>query len=278
LAIETRYAADPVRFARMTSAEIRENFLVEGLFVAGEIRLVYSYIDRVIVGSAVPVNEPLALEASKELASDYFAQRREIGVMNIGEIGTVSVDEETFQLGRMDVLYIGRGSKDVRFASDNADAPARFYLVSYPAHADYPTQQARMSDAEPIHLGSQEASNERTIYKCIHPDGIKSCQLVMGFTVLESGNVWNTMPPHSHARRMEVYMYCDLAEDDRVFHLMGAPGETRHIVMRQGQAVISPSWSIHAGVGTKAYTFVWCMGGENQAFDDMDAVSMEALG
>jgi 4-deoxy-L-threo-5-hexosulose-uronate ketol-isomerase len=262
----------------MTSKEVRESYLIEGLFAAGEVRLIYSYVDRVIVGSAVPLGEPLALEASKELASEYFTERREIGVMNIGESGSVSVDGEIHNLCRMDVLYIGRGSKDIRFESEDADSPARFYLVSYPAHADYPTKQAKMSDAEPIQLGSQEASNRRTIYKCIHPDGIRSCQLVMGFTVLEDGNVWNTMPPHSHARRMEVYMYCGLAAEDRVFHLMGEPGETRHIVMKDGQAVISPSWSIHAGVGTKAYTFVWCMGGENQAFDDMDAVSIEELG
>ena len=277
MAIETRHVADPVRFQRMTTQEVRGSFLVEELFTVGEVRLVYSYVDRVIVGSAVPVRDALSLEASKELASDFFAQRREVGVLNIGGSGTISVDDETYDLDRLDALYIGRGSRNVCFASGNADSPARFYIVSYPAHADYPTGLAKMSDAEPLHLGTQEASNKRTIYKCIHPDGIQSCQLVMGFTVLESGNVWNTMPPHAHARRMEVYMYFDLAEDDRVFHLMGAPGETRHIVMRDGNAVISPSWSIHAGAGTKAYTFVWCMGGENQAFDDMDAVSIEEL-
>lgn len=277
MAIETRHVADPVRFARMTSDEIRECFLVQGLFAAGEVKLVYSYVDRVIVGSAVPVDQPLRLEGSKALASDYFTQRREVGVMNIGGSGQVAADGESFPMGHMDVLYIGRGSRDVRFESEDAGAPARFYLVSYPAHTDYPTRVASMSDAEPIRLGSQEAANKRTIYKCIHPDGIRSCQLVMGFTELESGNVWNTMPAHTHARRMEVYMYVGVSGDDRVFHLMGKPGETRHIVMRDGEAVISPSWSIHAGVGTKSYTFVWCMGGENQAFDDMDPVSMEAM-
>ncbi len=275
--MEMREAADSVRFARMTSEEVRDAFLLEELFVEGEVKLVYSFVDRVVVGAAVPTASPLALEGSKELASEYFAERREVGVMNVGEAGTVTVDGEVYAMDKMDALYIGRGSRDIQFASDDAAKPAAFYVVSYPAHTTYPTRHAKIADAEPVHLGTAESSNARTIYKCIHPDGIQSCQLVMGFTVLESGSVWNTMPAHTHARRMEVYMYCGLADDDRVFHLMGEPGETRHVVMRNREAVISPSWSIHAGIGTKAYTFIWCMGGENQAFNDMDAVAMEDL-
>ncbi len=274
---EKRYAADPVRFARMTTNEIRENFLVQGLFAPGQAKMVYSFIDRVIVGSAVPVQKPLILEAGEQLAGEYFAQRREVGVINIGGKGVVTVDGQAFSMERKDVLYIGRGSQNVQFGSDKENSPALFYFVSYPAHADHPTTLGKVEDAEPLHLGTQEAANKRTIYKFIHPNGIQSCQLVMGLTELEDGNVWNTMPAHTHERRMEVYMYFDMLDGERVFHLMGRPGETRHIVMRKGEAVISPSWSIHSGVGTKRYAFVWCMGGENQAFEDMDGVGMEDI-
>ncbi len=276
--MEVRHPADPVRFQRMTSEELRKTFLVENLFQPGEIAMVYSHIDRAIVGSVVPTNKPLRLEASKkEMAAEYFAQRREIGVINIGGDGSILVDGKEFTMKNRDGLYIGRGSKEIDFSSNNPGEPAKFYFVSYPAHRDFPTTHAKIADALPAKLGSLKDSNQRTIYKYIHPAGIKSSQLVMGLTQLEEGSVWNTMPAHTHQRRSEIYMYFDLDQDSLVFHFMGDPGETRHIVIRDGQAVISPSWSIHSGAGSRNYTFIWSMGGENQDFDDMDWVEMENL-
>jgi 4-deoxy-L-threo-5-hexosulose-uronate ketol-isomerase len=236
--------------------------LVEKLFQPDVIYLLYSEVDRAIIGSAVPGKKKLELSASKELAADYFCERREIGVLNIGGKGQITVDGNVFDMENRDGLYIGKGSKEIVFTSDNAKEPAAFYLLSFPAHQTYPTKQAKLADAEAVQLGSTEASNKRTIYKYIHPRGIPSCQVVMGFTVLEAGSVWNTMPPHTHERRMEVY------------HLMGTADETRHIVVANRQAVISPSWSIHSGVGTGAYTFCWGMGGENQTFEDMDGIEI----
>ena len=271
------YTADPVRFNRMTTDEQRESFLVDGLFKKDKIILYYLDIDRVIIGSAVPKKKALKLGSSKELAADYFAQRREIGVLNIGGAGTISVDKENYKLNNKDMLYIGRGSKDISFASNNPSKPAWFYLLSYPAHKEYPTKLATKKDAEPVHLGSAKQSNERTIYKLIHPGAMETCQVVMGFTELEPGSVWNTMPPHTHERRMEVYMYFDMKSDARVFHFMGPAEETRHLVIANGEAVVSPSWSLHSGVGTGAYTFCWGMGGENQEFVDMDHIKMGDL-
>ncbi len=275
--MQVRYGADSIRFQRMTTDEIREAFLLDTLFKADTIDLTYCETDRAIVGTAVPVKQPLALAAAGELRADYFTQRRELGVLNIGGPGSVTVDQKVYDMARLDCLYIGRGSKEIVFASKEAGTPARFYLLSYPAHSEFPTTLARQAEAAAVHLGSKESANERTIYKYIHPDGIKSCQLVMGFTRLETGSVWNTMPPHTHERRMEVYLYFDIGADARVFHLMGKPSETRHLVMADGQAVISPSWSIHSGVGTQAYTFCWGMGGENQTFDDMDGLKIGDL-
>ncbi len=275
--MEMRYTPDPIRFEIMDTTELRENFLIDILFVEGEITMVYSDIDRVIVGGVVPLNVSLTLEAGEELKAAYFAERREIGVINIGCEGTVTVDGSEFTMARLDALYIGRGSRDIAFASADAANPARFYLVSYPAHAAHPTTHARIADAEPVRLGSSKECNERTIYKYIHPAGIKSCQLVMGCTQLEGGSVWNTMAPHTHERRSEVYMYFDLAETAAVFHFMGQPQETRHIVVRDGQVVISPSWSIHAGAGTTNYSFVWAMGGENQDFTDTDGIQVGTI-
>ncbi|HEX9973069.1 MAG TPA: 5-dehydro-4-deoxy-D-glucuronate isomerase [bacterium] len=272
--MEVRYVADPVRFQRMTTNEIRDFFLVEKLFQPNEIYLLYSEVDRAIIGSAVPGKKKLALSASKELAADYFCERREIGVLNIGGAGEITVDGKIFNMENRDGLYIGKGSKEIVFSSDNAKEPAVFYLLSFPAHQTYPTKQAKLADAEAVQLGSAEAANKRTIYKYIHPRGIQSCQVVMGFTVLEPGSVWNTMPPHTHERRMEVYLYFDMAADTRVFHLMGTADETRHIAVANRQAVISPSWSLHSGVGTGAYTFCWGMGGENQTFEDMDGIEI----
>jgi 4-deoxy-L-threo-5-hexosulose-uronate ketol-isomerase len=275
--MQVRYAPDPVRFCRMTTEEVRENFLIETLFRPGAIDLVYSDVDRAIVGSAVPLRGPLALTSADELRAEYFCQRRELGVLNIGGGGTVSVDGRTYPMSRLDCLYIGRGSKTIQFGSESCDTPAKFYLLSYPAHKEYPVAHVQIEQAAPVHLGSVEEANKRTIYKCIHPQGVPSCQLVMGFTMLEKGSVWNTMPPHTHERRMEVYLYFGMPDTARVFHMMGKPSETRHIVTGSEQVVISPSWSIHAGVGTSAYTFCWGMGGENQAFDDMDHLTINDI-
>lgn len=275
--MDVRYTPAPEAFCRMTTAEVREKFLVEQLFAPDTIEMVYCDVDRAIAGSAVPVKGTLSLASASELRSEYFCQRRELGVLNIGGAGTVTVDGKAYAMKPLDGLYVGKGSKAVEFASDTASEPAKFYLLSYPAHAEYPTAQISIEQASPVQLGSVEQSNKRTIYKLIHPDGVKSCQLVMGFTKLEPGCVWNTMPPHTHERRMEIYLYFGMDESNRVFHLMGTPRETRHIVTASGQAIISPSWSIHSGVGTGAYTFCWGMGGENQAFDDMDHLKIGDL-
>ncbi|MCI0512641.1 5-dehydro-4-deoxy-D-glucuronate isomerase [candidate division KSB1 bacterium] len=272
--MEVRYTADPVRFQRMTTDEIRASFLVDNWFTPDTIELLYVDIDRVIIGSAIPGKQELKLTASKELAVDYFCARRELGILNIGAPGEISVDAEIFKMENRDGLYIGMGSKEISFRSTDANRPAVFYLVSFPAHQAYPTRQACLADAEAVRLGALETANQRTIYKYIHPRGIQSCQLVMGFTVLAAGSVWNTMPPHTHERRMEVYLYFDMAETTRVFHLMGTARETRHLVVANRQAVISPSWSIHSGVGTGGYTFCWGMGGENQTFEDMDGIEI----
>ncbi|MGH7494756.1 MAG: 5-dehydro-4-deoxy-D-glucuronate isomerase [bacterium] len=270
-------ARDPRLTKSMPTAELRESFLLEELFQTDTVRLVYSENDRAIVGATVPVKAELSLPAPKEMAASFFAERREIGVLNVGGPGRISVDKSAFDLANRDLLYIGRGAKEIVFSSEKAAEPAAFFLLSFPAHHSHPTTMMRFADAEAVALGSPEAANQRTIYKYIHPGGIQSCQLVMGFTQLKSGSIWNTMPPHTHARRMEVYLYFDMPENARVFHFMGQPEETRHLVIANRQVVISPSWSIHCGAGTGAYAFCWGMGGENQAFEDMDAVRMEQL-
>ncbi len=275
--MEVRYAPDAIRFELMNTAELRESFLVEDLFKQGEINMVYSDIDRVIVGGAVPAGGELKLEAGDELKAEYFAERREIGVIDIGGDGSIVVDGETYAMVKLDALYIGRGSRDIEFRSDNADNPARFYIISYPAHTSHPTTYAKIADAEPLKLGSLKESNARTIYKYIHPAGIKSCQLVMGCTLLEEGSVWNTMPAHTHERRSEIYMYFNLEDNAVIFHFMGEPKETRHVAVKDAQVVLSPSWSIHAGAGTTNYAFIWAMGGENQDFTDMDGVAIESI-
>jgi len=275
--MDVRYVADPVRFPRMNTAEIRDSFLIEKLFEEDKLYLLYCDVDRAIVGSAVPVKQKVSLTSSTELAADYFCERREIGILNIGGSGSIAVDDQVFRMQNKDGLYIGKGAKEIHFSSEDAGRPAEYYLLSFPAHTSYPHRQASLADAEAVQLGSAETANRRTIYKYIHPRGIQSCQVVMGFTVLDPGSVWNTMPPHTHERRMEVYLYFDMAKDTRVFHLMGTAQETRHIVVANRQAVISPSWSIHSGVGTGAYTFCWGMGGENQAFEDMDGIEIGAL-
>jgi 4-deoxy-L-threo-5-hexosulose-uronate ketol-isomerase len=274
--MDVRYTVGKNEYKRMTTDELRDAFLVE-LFEEGKLNLLYCEVERAITGAAVPTSEALKLEAGKELAADFFCQRREVGVLNVGGVGTVTVDGTDYTMDNLDGLYIGRGSKEVSFVSADAGAPARFYLISYPAHTDYPTAQAKKADANAIEMGTLEDSNKRTIYQYIHQNGIQSCQLVMGFTALEPGCVWNTMPCHTHERRTEVYFYFGLDEDSRVFHMMGPQDETRHLVLKNEQAVISPMWSIHSGCGTKAYTFCWGMGGENQRFDDMDHIQIGDL-
>lgn len=266
------HTADRERYRRMTTGELREAYLIDNMFVAGEVTLCYTDVERSVVGSAIPTSEALTLPVHKELAADYFAQRREIGVLNIGSPGTVLVDGESYEMDSRDSLYIGRGSKEVEFKSASADDPALFYFVSYPAHKEYPTKLVKRSDANRLEMGSAEDCNDRVINQSLIPGIVDTCQLVMGFTELSPGSNWNTMPVHTHRRRTEVYMYFDLADDQCVFHLMGEPDETRSLVVRNGQAVASPSWSIHSGAGTKNYTFCWAMGGENQDFPDMDHV------
>lgn len=276
--MEIRYSNHPRDVKKYDTDQLRQDFLIQNLFVPGELKLVYSHNDRFITGAAVPTKEPIKLEGDKkELGADYFLERRELGIINIGPKGTVVVDGTEYELDTQDCLYVGLGNKDVSFKSADPANPARFYLNSTPAHKQYPTVKAGINEANPRHLGSIETSNERTIYQYIHENGIKSCQLVMGLTQLKPGNMWNTMPCHTHERRMEVYLYFNLPETGVVFHLMGQPTETRHIVVRNEEAVISPSWSIHSGVGTTNYTFIWGMAGENQAFDDMDAVAMTEI-
>ncbi|MBO8131022.1 MAG: 5-dehydro-4-deoxy-D-glucuronate isomerase [Candidatus Marinimicrobia bacterium] len=273
-----KYSVDPVDFRTMTTHKIREKFLLDELFVPDEVRLYYSEIDRAIVGGAFPKSAELQLRGSKrETGSDYFNSRRELGIINVGGNGSVIVDNKEYELEKLECLYIGKGDKTISFKSLSRDDFAKFYFVSYPAHIEYPDKKIGINDAEVTELGSQEMANKRTIYKYIHPNGITSCQLVMGITILEKGNVWNTMPPHTHQRRSEVYMYFDVEDDSVVFHYMGEPSETRHIVVRNLQAVISPIWSIHSGCGTKAYKFVWAMGGENQEFDDMDGITIDDI-
>jgi 4-deoxy-L-threo-5-hexosulose-uronate ketol-isomerase len=271
-AMDIRYAANARDAKHYDTRQLREEFLIESLFKPNEVVLVYSHVDRMITGSACPASEALSLAAGKKLGVDYFLERREMVVLNLGDRGAVEADKE-YALDRYDALYIGMGTKNVSFKG----AGAKFYLLSCPAHAAHPTTLVTLDMAVKAHLGSKKEANERTINKYLDPSVVSTCQLAMGMTVLEEGCVWNTMPGHTHDRRMEVYLYLDLPEDAFVAHLMGEPGETRHIMVRDGQAVISPSWSIHSGVGTCAYRFIWGMCGENQTYSDMDAISMKDL-
>lgn len=285
--MELRTAASPRDVKHYTTERLREEFLIQNLFTMGEIKLVYSHIDRIITGAAVPV-EPITLTAGDELRAEYFLQRREMGVINIGPKGIICVDGKDYEVGYKEGMYIGRGAKDIVFKSADPKNPARFYINSTPAHTTYPTVLIKpegtpsddvviIKDENKVELGCLEESNHRVINKYILPGQVESCQLVMGMTALKPGSVWNTMPCHTHDRRMEVYLYFELPEDAFVMHYMGEPTETRHIVMRNEEAVISPSWSIHSGSGSRAYTFIWGMCGENQVFDDMDGVAMKDL-
>jgi 4-deoxy-L-threo-5-hexosulose-uronate ketol-isomerase len=268
--LDMRYGNHPEDVRRYDTSDLRRHFLVERIFVPGELNLAYTHVDRVIFGGASPKAQRLELVGGKELGTERFLDRRELGVINIGAPGRIILDGKATPLSKGDGIYVGMGTASVGFESDDPANPSKFYIVSSPAHQSYPTVKIEQSKANPRKLGAPETCNVRTIYQYVHPAVCKSCQLVMGMTVLEPGSVWNTWPCHTHERRMEVYLYFDMAETSRVFHMHGQPAETRHIVMANEQAVISPSWSIHSGVGTGAYTFIWAMAGENQNFDDMD--------
>ncbi|MGL4308601.1 5-dehydro-4-deoxy-D-glucuronate isomerase [Cetobacterium sp. SF1] len=275
--LDVRYANHPEDSKHYTTEELRKHYLIETMFVADEAQLTYSHVDRIIAGGIMPVKASVELKGSKELGAEYFLERRELGVINIGGPGKLVIDGVEYILNSRDGIYVGMGAKELVFSSDCSENPAKFYVNSAPAHMTYPTVKIDISKASPVKLGSIENSNERTIYQFVHPNVCKSCQLLMGMTVLEPNNMWNTMPTHTHERRMEVYFYFDMKEETRVFHLMGEPKETRHLVVSNEQGVISPSWSIHSGVGTNSYTFIWGMVGENQTFTDMDAVPMSDL-
>lgn len=276
--MERRYASHPQEVKHFDTDRLRKEFHIPTLFTPDRLELVLTHEDRLIIGGANPVQQDVKLETDlKELGVSYFLERRELGAINVGGPGSIIVDGTEYELNNKDCLYVGKGSREVIFRSKDASKPAKFYLNSAPAHKEFPTAKTTLAEAESGALGSIENSNERTIHRFIHENGIQSSQLVMGMTQLKTGNMWNTMPAHVHPRRMEAYMYFDLAEDAVVFHLMGEPNETRHLVVRNEQAVISPSWSIHSGVGTSNYTFIWGMAGDNKAYADMDAVPMKDL-
>lgn len=275
--MDYRESADRAGMGRMTAGQLRDTFVIADLFQVGVLRLSYLEVERAVVGGAVPTTTPLTLPTHPELASRFFCERREVGVINIGDTGVATLDGRRFELARHDSLYIGRGVEAVSFESSDPTRPARFYFVSYPAHASHPSRRVRREEARVIAAGEACNANRRVIRQAIRPGLVDSCQLVMGFTELEVGNVWNTMPPHTHRRRSEIYMYFD-ASPGRVMHLMGEPSDPRAVFMNDGEAVFSPSWSIHSGVGTANYSFVWSMGGENLEFDDMDVLAVSDLG
>lgn len=276
--MDIRYSTNPRDVKRYTTEELRTEFLITGLYVTDEVRATYSHVDRMVVLGIMPVTETLPIDKGidtwKSFGTQFFLERREVGFFNIGGPGICTVDGKAFKMGNKDCIYITMGTRNVSFRSDDAKNPAKFYGMSAPAHCAYETKFISLTDAAKKPLGAVEAANRRVINQFIHPDVLKTCQLSMGLTVLETGSVWNTMPVHTHERRMEIYTYFDIPENNVVFHLMGQPSETRHIVMQNEEAVISPSFSIHSGCGTARYSFIWAMGGENQAFDDMDGVSI----
>jgi len=263
-----------------TTERLREEFLIKDLFIPGEIKRVYSHIDRIITMGYCPIEKQELgenLDIMSNLGTEYFLERRELGIINVGKKGTVTVDGVVYEMNPEDGLYVGQGAKEVCFESDDKTNPAKFYTLSAPAHCSYDNVHIDITEAKQVPLGDAKLANERTIYQFLHPDVLETCQLSMGLTKMNNGNVWNTMPCHTHERRMEVYFYYNLCESDVVFHMMGEPNETRHIVMRNEEAVISPSWSIHSGCGSTNYNFIWGMVGENKTFDDMDHIDMKDL-
>ncbi|RDI59565.1 5-dehydro-4-deoxy-D-glucuronate isomerase [Microvirga subterranea] len=277
MTIEVRQVCHPEAVSRFSTEELRRHFLIEELFVPGQVKLTYSHIDRLVVGGATPGAEPLTLESHKQIGSPNFLDRRELGVVNLGGAGRVHTDGQVHELAPRDALYVAMGIREVRFESAEPEQPAKFYLISTPAHARFDTVKIGLDRARRVDLGDAANGNVRTIYQMIHPEVCRSAQLVLGMTQLKPGSMWNTMPAHVHDRRSEVYVYFDMKPDTRVFHFMGEPDETKHLVVANEQAILSPGWSIHSGVGTSNYTFVWAMGGDNQDFTDMDMVPMDAL-
>jgi 4-deoxy-L-threo-5-hexosulose-uronate ketol-isomerase len=275
--MEVRFQNSPKETMEMNTEQLRENFLMQALMLEDKTKLVYSHYDRVIAGGALPVKRSLKLPIHDELKAEYFLERREIGIINVGGEGVVMADGKEFLLSKLDCVYLGKGTKDVEFSSNSKKHPAAFFFLSAPAHQKYPNRLMKKEKATPVNLGDPSTSNVRTVYKYIHLDGLKSCQLVMGLTVLSSGSVWNSVPPHTHTRRMEVYFYFDIPEAHRVFHYMGEPQQTRHIVVANHEAVVSPPWSMHFGCGTTNYGFIWGMAGENQVFTDMDPVPVATI-
>jgi len=275
--MEVRFEHSPKEVSQMNTAELRSSFLVENLMQDDSVKLLYTHYDRVILGGAKPVTKKIKLETHIELKADYFLERRELGIINVGGKGKVWIDGKEFKLEKLDCVYAGKGSREILFESEDAFSPALFYLLSSPAHQTYPAQLLTGAQANPTEMGAVNTANERTIYKYIYADGIKSCQLVMGLTILKEGSVWNTMPAHTHTRRMEAYFYFDVPENQRVLHFMGQPSETRHLVVDNHQAIVSPPWSIHSGCGTSNYAFIWGMAGENYTYSDMDAVDIKDL-
>jgi len=271
------HSVHPQDFRKYDTASIRESFLIEDLVQAGNINFTYTHYDRMMIGSAAPLQETLQLGNYPNLRADYFLERREMGIINVGGEAVITVGATDFTLQKLDCLYIGKGVQHVNFKSIHPDKPAKLYILSAPAHASFPTMLSKKENAESNSLGAMETSNQRTIFRYIHKKGIQSCQLVMGLTMLEKGSVWNTIPPHTHDRRMEVYFYFDVPDNQLVFHYLGEPGETRHIVTKNYQAVLSPPWSIHAGSGTSNYGFIWGMAGENIEYSDMDGIQLNDL-
>lgn len=275
--MENRYTHSPKDIEHYSTTQLREEFLVEKLFEEGKIVLTYTHNDRMIFGGVTPMTEPLEIKLSKELGVNYFLERRELGVINIGGPGTITIDGKKENMNKQDGYYIGKETKSVEFTSESENHPAKFYIVSTPAHHKYPNVRISINDINPIVTGDSNTLNHRSIYQYVHPNVCQSCQLQMGYTILSPGSAWNTMPAHTHERRMETYLYFDMEADTRVFHFMGKPDETKHLVVANEQAVISPSWSIHSGVGTSDYTFIWAMAGENITYEDMDNVEMHQL-
>ena len=276
--MQKRYSTNPDQIPGMTTADLRDRYLVPDVFVPGEIRLIYTHHDRIVLGGAVPAGEPLSLTGYPEIRSDYFLEHREVGIVNVGGAGTVTADGEAYSLVKGACLYLGRGVREIVFADAAGEgAGAQFYLFSAPAHTSYPAALVSPGEGTVRELGDQLTSNRRTLNQYIHENGVTSCQIVMGVTELHPGSMWNTMPAHTHDRRTECYLYFDVPEDARVIHLLGEREETRHLVVADRQAIISPSWSLHSGVGTSAYSFIWAMAGENQTFDDMDPAPVTSL-
>ena len=278
MAAELRFSSHPNDVKKYTTQELRDHYLIQDLFQLDVIKMVYSMHDRMVTMGCLASEDGISLPAFEDYTkAEFFLERREMGIINVGGAGKVTVDDEEFSLEKKECLYIGKGQKEILFSSDSGSNPAAFYICSCPAHHSYPTTKASLDQANRVELGSSTNSNERTIFQFIHEDGIASCQLVMGFTELAPGNVWNTFPPHTHNRRMEMYFYFDVPEDQLVMHFMGQADETRHIAMRNREAVISPEWSIHSGAGTSAYSFIWSMAGENKAFTDMDGIGITEI-